>query len=50
MNSLIKMMEPMRRTMSLHNLRWGDGVTGPRDKDLDRPGMNRFSHHIRTAI
>jgi len=46
----MKLMEPMRRAMSLHNLRWGDGVTGPRDKDLDRPGMNRFSHRIRTAI
>ncbi|PLW43323.1 hypothetical protein PCASD_06129 [Puccinia coronata f. sp. avenae] len=45
----INMIQPMKRKMSLHNLRWGDGVTGPRDKDLDRPGMNRYSHRIHTS-
>ncbi|KAA1122458.1 Vacuolar protein sorting-associated protein 62 [Puccinia graminis f. sp. tritici] len=46
----MNMFQPMKRTMSLHNLRWGDGVTGPRDKDLDRAGMNRYSHRIHTSI
>ncbi|POW21419.1 hypothetical protein PSHT_02421 [Puccinia striiformis] len=48
--SNINLFQPMKRTVSLHNLRWGDGVTGPRDKDLDRPGMNRFGNRIHTSI
>ncbi|CAH7678547.1 hypothetical protein PPACK8108_LOCUS13070 [Phakopsora pachyrhizi] len=40
----------LKKAMLLERLRWCDGVTGPRDKDLDRAGMNRFGKHIRLSI
>ncbi|WAQ82267.1 hypothetical protein PtA15_2A584 [Puccinia triticina] len=46
----MNMLQPVKRTVSLQSLRWGDGVTGPRDKDLDRAGMNRYSNKIHTSI
>lgn len=38
------------RKMTLNHLRWTDGVTGPRDKDLDRIGMNRSNETILNFI
>ncbi|MBW0464664.1 hypothetical protein O181_004379 [Austropuccinia psidii MF-1] len=48
--SSLKMIDPVKRAVTLNHLRWGNGVTGPRDKDLDRIGMNRRSHKIFQTI
>ncbi|KAH9823302.1 hypothetical protein DFH28DRAFT_854879, partial [Melampsora americana] len=38
------------KKLALNHLRWTDGVTGPRDKDLDRIGMNRSNETILNFI